>query len=345
MKKNNIDEEISQRISIVRYLMIVGVVFLHVPPYVPLSEMSSDFFSFVKALFSNAIFRSTTPVLTCISGYILYSVSLDRKYRSLVVNKTRSLLVPLILWNVPLVFVLYFVQKYRLLDQSFSTKIYPIAIFSSVNAIVGFNGSPLNYPLNFIRDLYVITLLAPIFGYLLRRIPFIGLVFISLFFLGDLDGDLVLRNSMPVNFYIGGMAALAHWDLRFFDRYALPLIICFLALSIAIVVFRIPYIYFFSIISPFLIWPIFSKIPYTLIGEKIIGLSKVSFFVFLSHGPILFAISVLFSKFVGNLSTFTFWLMAPILTILIAHISYFIFSKIAPAALGLLIGGRHANRE
>ncbi len=65
------------RIAMLRLLMIIGVVVLHTPPYVSVTEIGPGIFDFIKALFQNAAFRATVPVLTVISGYLLFRSGLD----------------------------------------------------------------------------------------------------------------------------------------------------------------------------------------------------------------------------------------------------------------------------
>lgn len=46
-----IDNEISTRISILRFVMILGIVILHTPLYVPIAQVGSGVFDSIKAFF------------------------------------------------------------------------------------------------------------------------------------------------------------------------------------------------------------------------------------------------------------------------------------------------------
>ena len=70
--------------------MIVGIVILHVPPPIPLVETAPGVFPFIKAYFSHAVFRSTVPVLTCISGFLLFKAGLDSSFLLVFKKKTTT---------------------------------------------------------------------------------------------------------------------------------------------------------------------------------------------------------------------------------------------------------------
>lgn len=320
--------------------MIAGIVILHVPPYQPLAEAGGSVLSCVKAFFQSAVFRSAVPVLSCISGYLLFSSGMDLQFKKLLVKKTQAILLPFLLWNLPLVFMLYFVQSQALLNHAFSEKLYPFELESWLNATFGLFDLPVNYPTGFLRDLYVLCLIAPIFGYFLRKLPFFGLVVVTMVFLNNLDGYLLLRDPMAVNFYIGGMAAVMGWNLKRLDGLSFWLLLAFVCYCIAIVLFKITDKRLFYIVSPFLVWPAASLLVKTKFGAWLAGHAKYSFFIFLSHGTILLAVSMMYSRLIGSQENFVFFFLAPLLTIFIAHAAYLLLVRALPGLLSLAVGGR-----
>src|SRR4051812_18312894 len=90
---------IEKRIDLLRSLMIFGVVILHTPPYVPIAQTGPSFFDFIVALFQQAVFRTTVPVLTFISGYLLFRSSLDMQPLRLLRKKFSSIVIPFIIFN------------------------------------------------------------------------------------------------------------------------------------------------------------------------------------------------------------------------------------------------------
>lgn len=320
--------------------MIFGIVILHTPPYVPLAETGASVFDFIKATFQHAIFRTSVPVLTFISGYLLFSARLDQKFQELALKKTKTILLPLVIFNLPLALLVYGIQANHLIEHEFSQTLYPFHLSTWADAIFGLFSSPINYPLNFLRDLYVISLLAPIFGFLIRKAPWSGLVATFVIFWFNFDGDLVLRNTMPIVFYIGGMAALHSWDLKKLDKIAILLLVLFLAFSFAIVFFQIENRNYLRVLSPILIWPASSLLVNTRLGAWLSGLAKYSFLTFLAHGPLLVLLWIIYQKSSLALPYWLFWTTAPLI-IAIAIVPIHIYGyRLFPKTMRFVIGGR-----
>ncbi|EGV33768.1 hypothetical protein ThidrDRAFT_0457 [Thiorhodococcus drewsii AZ1] len=337
---SKLDPEISQRINILRYIMIFGIIVLHAPPYIPLTETGASAFDFLKATFQHAIFRTSVPVLTFISGYLLFSANLDLRYSALLSKKTRTILVPLVLFNLPIALIVYTVQAYQLLDHDFSQKLYPFNFFVWLDAIIGLFGSPINYPLNFLRDLYVISILAPIFGLLIRKLAWTGLLITLLIFWFNFDGNIVLRNTMPILFYVGGMAAILEWDMRKLDKYALMLFVMFLLFCFAIVAFQIENRNYLRLVSPILIWPACSLIVNTKFGVWIAGLAKYSFLTFLAQGPMLLTLWIIYQKIVPDVPYWAYWFSAPLIIALMMVPVYLYGYRKFPKTMKFMLGGR-----
>lgn len=341
MNSNALNTNMSERISILRYIMIVGIVILHIPPYLTLTETEAGLFPFVKAFFSNAVFRSSVPVLTCISGYLLFSAGMDQKFNKLIRKKTRTLLVPLIVWNFPLVIALYFIQSKGIISHSFSANVYPFSIWNWLNYTFGITVTPVNYPLNFLRDLFVLALLSPLLGIALRSFPWLGLLIVAIIFLPNYDGILILRSTMPINFYIGGMAAIFVWNLTKLDFFAVPFLIIFIVACLLIVSFQIEDRRWFRLMSPFLIWPFSAVIIKHSVGKFIVKRSRHSFFIFLSHGPILLLTWLLYQKYMEEWVPYEiYWLLAPVLVVTFAQIVHISLKKHIPRVARIVLGSR-----
>jgi succinoglycan biosynthesis protein ExoH len=332
------DSDISKRIAVTRYLMVIGIVILHLPPYVALSDTDNTLMGFIKAFFSHGVFRATVPMLTVISGFLLFRSQLDLAFNKLVRKKSKALLFPLILWNVPLAVAVFLVQKFGLLGHSFSVTLHPFDARNWVDAITGLDGLPINYPLNFLRDLWVICMLAPIMGWFLRRSPWLGFALIIAIYAYNLDGRLVLRNSMLISFYLGGLAAVLNWNLKGLDRWAVPALLLFLGSATLIVLFQIENREWFRLIAPILIWPAISLLVMTKVGDWLSRHSRHSFFTFLCHGPLILILWIVFSKAFPNAPYALFWWTAPWITIWIAQVFngrlHLYFPKIANVLVG-----------
>ena len=335
-----IDSDIGRRISILRYVMIFGIIVLHTPPYVPLAEMGSTMFDYVKAFFQHAVFRVTVPVLTFISGYLLFRSELYLNFGLLVKKKTKSILLPYLLFNIPLVPVLYLMQVNQIGDHTFSKQLYPIDPVIWANAMFGLKSTPINYPLDFLRDLYFISIAAPIFGFLLRRAPAVGALVVFSVFWFNLDGRLIFRDTMPIVFYLGGLVATQKWDMCALDRFALPFFLTFIGICLAVVFLKVENRDFLRVVSPLLIWPATAWLEPSRLGSWLVSLSPNSFFLFLCHGPVLIVLWIAYQKLFSVVPYWIFWVLAPIFTAAILQILHNFARQRFPGTVRVALGGR-----
>lgn len=334
--------DIRQRVALLRFVMIFGVIVLHVPAYVPMAEIGDGWFDAIKAFFQLAVFRATVPVLTVISGFLLFSAALDRVPTRLFGKKARTILLPFLCFNLPLLPIALGAQLFAGIDMS--AQLWPFEPMAWLNAAFGLAGMPINYPLNFLRDLLVLILLAPLFGWLLRNYAWPGLVLISVVFFKNYDGMLVLRDMMAVQFYIGGMAAVRGWNLRLLDRHALACLAVFLLACAAMVHFRIANTTGLRLVAPFLIWPITAWLAASRLGPWLVGMSKYSFFMFLAHAPVLLLTWILYGRYGNALPYPVYWMLAPVLVTSVLVIVYRLAETYMPRFFLPLVGaGGHAR--
>ncbi len=167
-------------------------------------------------------------------------------------KKFNSLLIQILILNFPLVLMVFYAQKYVFISHNFSVHLYLFEISRWINATTGLFEAPINYPLNFLRDLFIISLLSPLLWQIMKRLPYLGLLIVLVIYQFNLDGKLILRNSMLVSFYIGGLAAYQKWDLTWLDKYSWLLLGLLISICILIVVFKIENRELLILISPFL---------------------------------------------------------------------------------------------
>ncbi len=336
-----IDNSVSHRINLARYIMICGIVLLHVPPTIIVSEVSTVF-EYIKAFFSFGVFRSSVPVLSAVSGYLLFK-SLPRKHTTTILkSKVETLLIPMVIWNLPLFVALYFVQMRAADAQSFSFVAYPVTLNNFFNGVFGLNGTPVNYPLSFLRDIFALALISPLLYKLISRFTYAGLLAISIFFWFDLDAAFLLRNEMAINFCCGGAAAILNWDLHKFDKYRFFALTGLMVSCSALIYFDVENRNYFRVVAPFLVWPIFSYLSNTKIESWIVSQSSKSFFIFCAHAPILFVVSASLLKIIpdGELFQFAFWLLCPVAVVIICTFGYNFGKKYTPKLLAISLGKR-----
>lgn len=338
----HIDPAVSQRIAILRFLMIFGIVVLHTPMYVAMRDTGPGVFDAIKAFFQSAVFRCSVSMLTCIGGYLLFTNSAV-PYKKLVAKKTRTLVVPFLCFNLPVVAISLLVHYGVIGNIGVNTPDLSRPM-NLLNAMFGLTQMPANYPLGFLRDLMVLMLLSPLFRWMIATIPaLIGIVLVAGTFLFlNLDGPLVLRNEMPVLFYVGALAASKRWDLTRLDRFAWPCLALFLGLCAYYVHFRISNNNPLRIIAPFLIWPAASLLLQTALGAYAAKLSRYSFFIFLSHALVL-PITWLLYKKLGTpigIPYWFYWTVTPFLVCAILIGVYKLSKGGMPSLFSMMTGAR-----
>jgi len=320
--------------------MVIGIIVLHLPLYQPLADSSLSFFDFIKAFFSHGVFRATVPVLTVMSGFLIFRSNIQTQPIRLFTKKVSAVFIPLVIWNIPFVAAIFLAQKYDLVSHHFSAILYPFDPLSWLNALTGFLGTPANYPLNFLRDLFAVSLLSPLYWFFLKKSPYVGLLLLFVVYFLNLDGSFVLRNSMLISFYIGGLAFSQKWDLTYFDKHAKWLLILFLIICASIVLFKVENRELFKLISPFLVWPSISLIVNTRLGGFLYEHSHASFFTFLAHGPIILILWLVFQKIPLNIPYQVYWFTAPIITVYVSILICRCFKRWFPKLSALALGGR-----
>lgn len=161
MKKNNAVK--NKKIEIIRCVSIILVIYIH-----NASEVQSSINSNTPAWFGNMIYivsgiigRVAVPAMFMISGYLLArkKVNLCENFK----KKTRSLLIPYFLWNTIWILIYGFAIKAGILNNT-GKNVLEYSLIEIVNCYTGhLTGSPFVYPLWFLRDLYLMQCVIPLF--------------------------------------------------------------------------------------------------------------------------------------------------------------------------------------
>lgn len=331
----NRTDPIEHRIAMLRFLMIFGVVVLHIPPYVPIAEVGAAPFDLFVAFFQHALFRTTVPVLTFISGYLLFRSGIDQDPLMLLKKKSRSILLPFLFFNLSVLLGLVLLRELLGINAG-NARLESTRDW--LDAAFGLTGSPINYPLNFLRDLLALFIVAPLLGWLLRRAAWLGLLLVMVNFYFNLDGLFLLRDVMGPVFYIGGMAAVRRWNMRALDRFAPVLLAALLGVCAYVIYFRVANTNMLRLVAPALIWPAASVLAFTPIGNWLARMSRYSYFLFLAHAPLLLVISMVYKRFAGVIPYPVFWLLTPVLITAILALVYKLAMRLIPDTFRLLIG-------
>jgi len=334
----SIKQTIGHRISILRTLLILCVVFLHtvLAPNILKVDLT-DFQTVLSCIFQDRLGRFAVPTLTMISAYLLFGANLDQAPGKLYKKKFATLVVPFFFFNV-----LYFAVVYAVATVTGIGSLQEVVHKNHeqiINALTGYNGMPLNGATHFLRDLFVLVLLTPVFSFFLRRAPLVGCFLIGLVFLTNMDGNLIQRNTMAVMFYLGGWCAVSKTDVTILDKHAaLACVILLLACTLSVFL-RIDNRMIY-LLSPFLVWSAASKLVGTALGNWAAKNSKYSFFVFLAHAPMLHVLDLLHVNSIApKLPLVSSAIETAVVFIVLAAV-YDIAAKRMPSLFNIMIGAR-----
>lgn len=339
----DVDRGVSRRIAIIRFIMIFGVVILHTPPSSSFG-VGGGWFDGVQLYFQGAVFRTTVPVLTFISAYLLFSSNLDFGAARLYRKKCRTLVLPFIAFNGMVLLCVYLAQLHAA-----SAVLYPVYLPGAsaeqwANAAFGYIQMPVNYPLNFLRDLIVLIVLAPFFGLLLRNYPMIGLCFVTSFFSGDFDGLFILRNNMAFMFYLGGLFSVFNINVKALDNHAGACLALFLVLCAAVLIFKIKNLSYLGVIAPVLIWPASKLIDASRVGQFFADNSKYTFFIYIAHAPLVAGSAKLYPKVQSFLPSALYWAVTPVVVCAVLIAVYKVAMAVAPVPFSLLVACKPKQR-
>lgn len=332
--------DLSERIAIARFFLIAAIVVLHTPPYRPLEELGLNPMDFVKGLLSGPLLRNALPLLTMMSGFLLFHLGYS-SYRELVQRKFRSLIVPLVVWNAPVAAAIYVVQRFSLIDLQLSETLHPATLDAWVNALFALSAESANFPLYFLRDLFALTLLAPLFRVCYRYAPLAGLAGASLVALNGLDGPFLFRSDLLIFFYLGGLVAAKRFDVKALDDYAsLALAVLLVGSVVLVLLDQMPNVYLRAVAAPLLMWPAIGLLVGTRFGAFCHRNSGASFLIFVSHGAILALLWLLYARLSSGVPYAVFYVGAPLICIFFGIVADDLGLRFSPRIRSALLGRR-----
>jgi surface polysaccharide O-acyltransferase-like enzyme len=359
--------QLSQVINFSRITLIVGLVFLHYESY-PNSRISPfrgmDTEAFQVATFVNSFvlffFFSVVPLLSMVSGWLFFSFT-DKPASELLSRmgkRFKSLYIPLILWNLLYLAILWAVFTMNsaspiLEDINLDfTAAGPLDYF---NAVFGVTHHPVGFQFWFVRDLFVTVLVSPVLWLFLTRAPIVGAVALGLVWLVGFDLWIFFRTDVVFFFYLGGLIRMRKVPLEISGRVAIGL----LAAYILLVAVRTAAPYFINpgstyvevatramrLIGVLACWGVFQNIALSPFGATVARFGGFAFFLHAAHFPLLAAVKILLWDYVPVENQF--WMLvhyavSVIVTVAIGVGFGVALARLAPQQFAFLNGGRLA---
>ncbi len=357
----NRSSEASQRLDLLRFPLIVAVLFIH--GYETQVNFARDSAGadhtglvnvFVRNLFSQNIARVAVPLFFLISGYLFFEgvawslLAYKKKLRS----RIRSLLIPYLFWNGLTLLLFALGQNLPATARYFSgdePRILHNDALWYLSAMFGIGRYPVSFQFWFIRDLMLLVLAAPVFALLRgwRGVVCVGVL--ASLWLFDWGPTYLPSIEATLFFAVGCAVALNRKGLFELDPYGPRLLILYVpALLIGAATFGSePGRYVHKIV---VLLGVPSVLYLTLLAHRSLGtrnallaLASSSFFVFAAHEPSMQLYRKILFRAVpprtDGLVLVLYFLVPLSLAFLLVWI-YRLLILIAPKATRAITGGR-----
>lgn len=358
-----LDSVSSERLNILRFPLIIGVVFIHAYGSdidlqglnLGLSQLGA-IPKFIQDFLSNGIARLAVPLFFILSGYFFFLGFKWSyiKFKSKIKSRFYTLVIPFLFWNIFTLSSLLVAQSIPATSIYFSGSNQLVATFNFydlINAIFGINKPPIAYQFWFIRDLIVMVAL----------VPFLVAIFksrlLSTFIFG-LTAMLWFCNYWPIYipsaaafffFYFGAYFARFELSLFALDHYGKKVAILYLGILIWDCLTKgqlyNSYLHNLGVSLGIFASLYLTKVAHSVNSVKtiLVKLSTYSFFVYALHEPMLKVLKKVTYKVVQpetELLITTLYLIIPIIIIVSSIAVYHILKPLAPNFLRVISGNR-----
>lgn len=358
-----LDEESSLRLKILRFPLIVGVIFIHNADSVVRfaqgvnsgTASANVLTDFIRNLVSQGIARTAVPLFFLMSGYFFFRglQSLKHDYFNRINSRIRSLLVPFLIWNIATLIVLAIGQFLPVTQGYFSGRTLAIASFNFydyIDAIFGITRRPISYQFWFIRDLMVLVLLAPAINFLITsRVQAYYISILAGCWLLGVWPSPIPSAEAALFFSVGSVFAFNKKSLFGLDDKWLPISIAYFITLLADILLRGTewgqYLHRTGIVLGVISALCLTKIiiRHARLKEVLVSLSGVSFFIFAAHEPMLTIVKKIVYKVIqptSSLSNLALYFLIPISLIILLIWTYRICERTFPATTRVITGGR-----
>lgn len=348
-------QQLSQAIALLRFPLVVLVLYLHaLPLMVPFAE-DGGFYYQLSQLIGNQLARLAVPMFFICSGYLLFcnfplnSTTSAAFYQQLLRKKTFSLLIPFLFWG-GVGMAIYAIGLSLPLTQPLFANQEKLADFWTLQgflqSLFGIERSPLVYPLWYVRDLLLFVLVSPLLFLLLRYVGWWVVLPLGVLWLFKIWWWFQPALESTVFFVVGALCAikplplswlcrLGPWllgsygglQLLFWLQPGLPLWLqqCTLLIGLGAL--------FYGAL-------LLINIP--TFRQRLTFSAGSIFFIFASHEPLLTIVRKLCAQVLPVTASVQFWLylLLPLLLTLFLYQCYQLLKALTPGFCRLITGGR-----
>jgi len=350
-----ISQETSMRITSLRFLLAMFVVFIHnnlnadtAINYYHLDFIEPVVITWIKTLVCRVLGGAAVPLFFMFAGYLQFRK--NDTYPVLLKKKAKSLLAPYVIWTIIAVLAFFIGQSIPRLAPFFQNENNIVRDWNITDWINLFwthidNIYPLMYQFWFVRNLMIIVIVSPLLTYFAKKIPFAFIIVAILFYVNGFP----LGLGTALFFYMCGYF-FAEYDIDFFS---LSDKISWLEFAILILFEMMIVIVYGERIKLFGLGTIISCLFFLKLSGRIIAKPKVfsineylagfSFFLYAIHAPFLVNFLNKISYRIiplHGLGCLVQFVLPPLITITIGTLIGIILKKIYLPLFALLNGGR-----
>jgi hypothetical protein len=351
-----VDENLSKRIHSLRFILIAFVVFIHNGVIDEGINFAEGILTFAVPLYVSKIkeFIGTftciaVPLYFLISSVFLYSREIS--YKDNIKKKCGTIVLPYCLWAVLEILFLFTAQNISFSKPYFAKIIIKdFSLWDWLGAFTGKSGMfadlPLNYPLWFLRDLFILNIFFPVIKKIIDAFPAGAFTAFFIIWIGAIN-IYIVRSDALFFFAAGYYIVKYNIDYNHLDNIKIYDISIMYGIIIITLLFfgdKIPVIGYINILIGILFLLKISK--YLVKKEKVyqvlLILEKQQFFIYAAHGVFLAVLVKASSKIMPMKNG---WLLIHyfgicILCIIILTGIGMILKKLFPKTFSILTGGR-----
>ena len=117
-----------------------------------------------------------------------------------------------------------------------------------------------------------------------------------------------------------------------------------MGLCACVVWFRIADTTYLRLVAPVLIWPAASLLAPTAFGRWMARMSKYSFFIFVTHAPLLLVTMLVYTPFAAYVPYPVYWVLAPVVTSAVLVYAFRLLTWTAPDLVSIVLGSKRVVR-
>jgi fucose 4-O-acetylase-like acetyltransferase len=294
----------TQSLDLLRFPLAIIVVAVHlrVSISVPNNMPSLYVYSSLKDIISAFFAGRSVPIYFFIAGVVFFlGVDFNKTtFIQKLKNRTRSLLIPYIIWN--LIGVAYFL--FASSNKTITSLVAIISEFSMTRFFSAFwmwlddsgiaSVYPINIPLWFVRDLMIVVCLAPIIYFVIKKTKFYFIILLGIvWFIARFDhGNWTRLSQLACAFFFfswGAYISIRKLDMiEYFNRFFKSSMLLYFALGVLCLVFHDKPLFQYLKSCNVIVGLFFAyNLSAWLLQKNILKVSKFlassSFFIYVSH--------------------------------------------------------------